>query len=312
MAMLALRRLLHTLPMMALVSVAVFSLVAAAPIDPARRALALAGAADTVDERDVEAKRIELGLDRPLVERYVRWSMAAVQLDLGESFVSKKPVASLIGERLVPSAVLAGVVVLMSIAISVPLGILAATRAGGTVDAAIRVITLTGASLPGFWLALLAMWLFAVELRWLPALGSYTPAGIVLPALVLTVRTTGLLTRMTRATMLDTLHSDYMRTAIAKGLPYHRAVTRHALPNAMIPILTIIGLDFAGLMAHAAVIEWVFAWPGIGRLGVEAALAGDVPVVLGFALIISLVVVVTNFVIDLGYVAIDPRQRANS
>jgi peptide/nickel transport system permease protein len=134
----------------------------------------------------------------------------------------------------------------------------------------------------------------------------------VLPALVLTVRTTGLLTRMTRATMLDTLHSDYMRTAIAKGLPYHRAVTRHALPNAMIPILTIIGLDFAGLMAHAAVIEWVFAWPGIGRLGVEAALAGDVPVVLGFALIISLVVVVTNFVIDLGYVAIDPRQRANS
>lgn len=312
MAMLALRRLLHTLPMMALVSVAVFALVAAAPIDPARRALALAGAADTVDERDVEAKRIELGLDRPLVERYVRWSAAAVQLDLGESFVSKKPVASLIGERLVPSAVLAGIVVLMSIAISVPLGIVAATRPGSTVDAAIRVITLTGASLPGFWLALLAMWLFSVELRWLPALGSYTPAGIVLPALVLTVRTTGLLTRLTRATMLDTLQSDYMRTAIAKGLPYHRAVIRHALPNAMIPILTIIGLDFAGLMAHAAVIEWVFAWPGIGRLGVEAALAGDVPVVLGFALIISLVVVATNFVIDLGYVVIDPRQRTNS
>lgn len=312
MAMLALRRLLHTLPMMALVSVAVFALVAAAPIDPARRALALAGAADTVDERDVEAKRIELGLDRPLVERYVRWSAAAVQLDLGESFVSKKPVASLIGERLVPSAVLAGLVVLMSIAISVPLGIVAATRPGSTVDAAIRVITLTGASLPGFWLALLAMWLFSVELRWLPALGSYTPAGIVLPALVLTVRTTGLLTRLTRATMLDTLQSDYMRTAIAKGLPYHRAVIRHALPNAMIPILTIIGLDFAGLMAHAAVIEWVFAWPGIGRLGVEAALAGDVPVVLGFALIISLVVVATNFVIDLGYVVIDPRQRTNS
>lgn len=312
MAMLALRRLLHTLPMMALVSVAVFALVAAAPIDPARRALALAGAADTVDERDVEAKRIELGLDRPLVERYVRWSAAAVQLDLGESFVSKKPVASLIGERLVPSAVLAGLVVLMSIAISVPLGIVAATRPGSTVDAAIRVITLTGASLPGFWLALLAMWLFSVELRWLPALGSYTPAGIVLPALVLTVRTTGLLTRLTRATMLDTLQSDYMRTAIAKGLPYHRAVIRHALPNAMIPILTIIGLDFAGLMAHAAVIEWVFAWPGIGRLGVEAALAGDVPVVLGFALIISLVVVATNFVIDVSYVAIDPRQRAQS
>jgi len=309
MAIFAARRLLHTLPMLLLVSVAVFTLVAAAPIDPARRALSLAGAADSVDERDVEAKRIELGLDRPLVERYVRWGMDAARLDLGESFVSKKPVATLIGERITASAVLAGLVVATSVAVSVPLGVLSAVRSGGRMDVTIRTLTLAGASLPGFWLALLAMWLFSVELRWLPALGSYTPSGIVLPALVLTLRTTGLLTRLTRATMIETLHADYVRTALAKGLSMRQAVLHHALPNALIPILTIIGLDFAGLLAHAAVIEWVFAWPGIGRLGVEAALAGDVPVVLGFTLTISLVVVAINFVVDLGYVVVDPRHR---
>jgi ABC-type dipeptide/oligopeptide/nickel transport system permease component len=306
------RRLFHTLPMLLVVSVAVFALLAAAPIDPARRALALAGAADTVDERDVEAKRVELGLDQPLAVRYLRWSADVIRLDLGESFVSKKPVATLIGERIMPSAVLAGVVLFASVMISLPLGILAAVRAGSAVDVAIRTVTLTGASLPGFWIALLAMWLFSVELGWLPALGSYTPAGIVLPALVLTLRTTGLLTRLTRATMIETLHADYMRTALAKGLSTRSAVLRHALPNAAIPILTVIGLDFDGLLAHAAVIEWVFAWPGLGRLGVEAALAGDVPVVLGFALTISVIVVATNFMIDLGYMAVDPRYRAHS
>lgn len=309
MAILAVRRLLYTLPMLLLVSIVVFSLVAVAPIDPARRALALAGAADAVDERDVAAKRLELGLDRPILERYLRWSLDAVRLDLGESFVSKKPVASLIGERMIPSAVLAGVVVAASVSLSLPLGILAAVRAGSRLDVLIRTVTLAGASLPGFWLALLAMWLFAVELRWFPALGSYTPSGIVLPALVLTLRTTGLLTRLTRATMIETLHSDYLRTAFSKGLSTRRAVIRHALPNALIPILTIIGLDFAGLLAHAAVIEWVFAWPGIGRLGVEAALAGDVPVVLGFALTISVIVVAINFIIDLSYLVVDPRHR---
>lgn len=306
----AARRLLQAIPMLVFASVAVFALLAAAPIDPARRALALTGAADMVDERDVEAKRLELGLDRPLAERYLRWSADALRFDLGESFVSKRPVAELIGERLIPSALLAGIVITVSVMVSLPLGILAATRAGGPADAAIRVLTLLGASVPGFWLALLAMWLFSVRLGWLPALGSYTPAGIVLPVLVLSLRTCGMLTRLTRAEMLETLHMDYMRTALSKGLSYRRTVLRHGLPNALIPLLTVIGLDFAALLAHAAIVEWVFAWPGIGRLGVEAALAGDVPVVLGFALIIAVVVVVTNFVIDFAYEIADPRQRS--
>lgn len=297
--------------MLLVVSLVVFLLVVVSPIDPARRALAVSGAADAIDEREVAAKRVELGLDRPLAERYARWLAGAVRLDLGDSFVSKKPVSELIAARLVPSAVLAGVVIITSVALSLPLGVVAAIRAGSTLDAAIRILTLIGASLPGFWVALLAMWLFAVELRWLPALGSYSVAGIVLPASVLVLRTTGLLTRLTRATVIETWHSEYVRTALAKGLTPRRAVLRHALPNAMIPILTVIGLDFAGLLAHAAVIEWVFAWPGIGRLGVEAALAGDVPVVTGFALTVSVIVVCTNLLVDVAYMALDPRLRAN-
>lgn len=307
--MLALRRLAHLPLMLLAVSMVVFLLVAASPVDPARRALAVSGAADAIDERDIAAKRMELGLDRPLPERYARWVSQAVRMNLGDSFVSKKPVAQLLRERILPSAVLAGVVVLVSVAISLPLGIVAAVRAGSCLDTVIRALTLVGASLPGFWVALLLMWLFAVELRWLPALGSYSPAGIVLPASVLVLRTTGLLTRLTRATVLDAWHSEYVRTAFAKGLTTHRAVLRHALPNAMIPILTVIGLDLAALMAHAAVIEWVFAWPGIGRLGVEAALAGDIPVITGFALTVSVIVVCTNLVVDIGYTFLDPRLR---
>ncbi len=308
--MLVVRRVAYLPVMLFVVSLVVFLLLAAAPVDPARRALAVSGSADATDERDVAAKRVELGLDRPLPERYLRWVSDAARLDLGESFVSKKPVTELLRERIVPSAVLAGVVVAVSVAISLPLGIVAAVRAGSAVDAAIRSLTLVGASLPGFWVALLAMWLFAVELSWLPALGSYSLAGIVLPASVLVLRTTGLLTRLTRATVIEAWHSEYVRTAFAKGLTTRRAVLRHALPNAMIPILTVVGLDFAGLLAHAAVIEWVFAWPGIGRLGVEAALAGDVPVVTGFALAVSVIVVCTNLAVDLGYAAFDPRLRS--
>jgi peptide/nickel transport system permease protein len=305
-------RAVQSIPVLVLVSVVVFALLAAAPGDPARQSLSAAGAADQVDARDVEAKRQELGLDRPLHERYLAWLLDVLRLDLGDSYVNKQPVTRLISDRIGASAALAGVTLFVSLAISLPLGVVAAVRSGGALDATIRLGTLLGASVPGFWIALLAMWLFAAELQWLPALSSFTPRGMVLPVAVLTLRTVGLLTRLTRATVLDALAMDHVRAARSRGLREGVVVLRHVVPNALVPIVAVIGLDFAGLMAHAAVIEWVFAWPGIGRMGVEAALAGDVPVVLGFVIVVSLTVVTVNFVVDMSYGLIDPRQRAGA
>jgi ABC-type dipeptide/oligopeptide/nickel transport system permease component len=168
---------------------------------------------------------------------------------------------------------------------------------------------LFGASVPAFWLALMAMWLVSVELQLLPALGSFTPKGIILPAAVLTVRTVGLICRLMRTTMLDALSQEHIRVAHAKGLHRRTVIRRHAMPNAITPVLTVIGLDFAALFGEAAVVEWVFAWPGIGRLGVEAALNSDVPVVLGYVLLVSVVFILVNFLVDLANGLIDPRQR---
>jgi ABC-type dipeptide/oligopeptide/nickel transport system permease component len=309
---LVISRVLQSIPMLLLVSLVVFGLLAAAPGDPARKALTIGLSGFHPDERDVEAKRKELGLDRPLPERYARWLGDALRLDLGASYVSRRPVTELLADRLGASAVLALVTLAVSVAIALPLGVLAAVYAGSRLDSAVRLLTLLGASLPGFWLALLAMWLFAAELRWLPALGSFTPRGIVLPAAVLTLRTVGLLVRLMRASMLDALAMEFVAVARAKGLRRRTVVRRHVLPNALMPVLTVIGLDFAALLASAAVIEWVFAWPGIGRLGVDAALAGDVPVVMGFVLVVSLVVVAVNLLVDVSYGLVDPRQRTGA
>jgi peptide/nickel transport system permease protein len=221
-------------------------------------------------------------------------------------------VADLLAERIPASATLALVSITLSMAVALPLGILAATHERSWLDSLIRAFALFGASVPAFWLALMCMWLVSVELQLLPALGSYSVEGIVLPALVLAARTLGLICRLMRATMLDALSQDYIRTARAKGLANGTILRRHALPNAATPVLTVIGLDFAALFGEAAVVEWVFAWPGIGRLGVEAALAGDIPVVLGFVLVVSLAFVVVNALIDLSYGLIDPRQRERS
>ncbi len=308
MAGLLIRRLAGSVGVLLFVSLVVFALQVVAPIDPARKALTVGGAGEIPDERDVEAKRQELGLDRPLPERYLRWLGDVLTLDLGESFVNKKPVIELLKERVPASASLAGLTMGMTVLIALPLGALAAVRAGTWVDSAIRLLSLLGASVPAFWLALMAMWLISVELQLLPALGSFTWKGIILPASVLTLRTVGLICRLMRATMLDVLHQDYVRVARAKGLSEPVLLRRHVVPNAITPVLTVIGLDLAALFGEAAVIEWVFAWPGIGRMGVDAAVNGDLPVVLGYVLVVATVFVLTNLLVDLSYGLIDPRQ----
>lgn len=308
MCRLVVARALGVVPMLVLVSLVAFGLLALAPIDPARAALS-AGGGGPLDERDVVAKRRELGLDRPLLERYVRWWGDLLRLDLGSSFVSRRPVAQMLVERLPASATLALVTLGLCVGIGLPLGVLAAVRAGSWVDVAARVTAMLGASLPGFWLALLAMWLFAAELRWVPALGSFTPRGIVLPALILALRPLARLTRLMRATTLDALRVEYVVVARSKGLAERTIIRRHVVLNALMPILAVLGLDFAALLANAAVIEWVFAWPGLGRLGVDAALAGDLPVVVGFVLLVGTTVVLVNALVDVAYGIVDPRQR---
>lgn len=302
-------RLIDTIPTLLLVSLVVFILLELSPGDPALKVLASSGGDVVVDDRDLAALRHDLGLDQPPWERYALWMNEVIRLDLGESFVNKKPVGTLVLQKLPASLILAAVTLFASVAIAVPLGVVTALRANSTLDGTVRIVTLVGASFPSFWIALACMWLFAVQLHLLPALGGFTVRGIVLPALVLTIRTSALLVRVTRAAVLESLHADFIIVARAKGLSPFRVVWRHILPNAAIPILTVVGLDFAGLVAHAAVIEWIFAWPGIGRMGIEAALAGDTPALLGFVLVTSVIVLFVNLVVDVAYGLADPRIR---
>lgn len=309
MTSLILNRTLQAIPTLFLVSLVAFGLLAVTPVDPARMALTGGVGGIQIDERDLAAKRAELGLDRPLPERYLRWWGDLMRLDFGRSFASGRPVAALLAERLPASAVLGLLALLVSVAVSLPLGIVSALRAGGLLDQAVRGVALLGASLPGFWLALIVIWLFAVQLKWVPALGSFTPLGIVLPMLVLAVRPLGRQLRLMRATTLDTLAMDHLTVARAKGLGRGAIVRRHVLPNAILPLVTVVGLDLPALVSSAVVVEFVFAWPGIGRLAADAALAGDAPVLMAFVLLVGVLVVASSFAVDVLSGAIDPRQR---
>ncbi len=302
-------RAFQALPTLLLVSLVAFGLIAAAPVDPARMALSSGVGGLQLDERDVAAKRAELGLDRPLMERYLRWWGDILRLDFGKSFASGRPVALLLGERLPASATLGLLALLLSVSVSLPLGMLAALRAGGLVDHSTRVLALLGSSLPNFWLALILMWLFAVQLRWVPALGSVTPLGIILPVLVLATRPLSRQLRLMRATTLDALAMDYLAAARAKGLARVAILGRHVLPNAVLPLITVVGLDLPALIAGAVIVESVFAWPGVGRLAADAALAGDAPVLMAFVLLVGVLVVTTNVFVDLLSAVVDPRQR---
>jgi ABC-type dipeptide/oligopeptide/nickel transport system permease component len=304
------RRAAQLPPTLLLISLVVFGLAALAPVDPARAALTAGGGAGVqIDDAALQAKRAELGLDRPLPERYLRWLGDLARLELGRSFVTGRPVGQLVAERLPASAVLGLAALAVSVGVSLPLGMLAAVRAGGLLDQVARGLALLGASAPGFWLALILMWLFAAQLRWLPALGSLTPAGIVLPIVVLAVRPLSRQLRLMRATTLDALAADHLAVARAKGLPEVTILRRHLLPNALLPPVTLIGLDLPALVSGAVIVESVFAWPGIGRMAADAALAGDVPVLMAFVLLVGGLVIVSSLLVDLLYALLDPRQR---
>ena len=306
------RRILATIPVMGVVALTVFGLLHLTPGDPA---VIIAG--DYATTQDIDKIRTRLGLDRPLLTQAGIWLASVARGDLGVSIYSGLPVTRLIGQRVGPTAALPALAMLISVTLAVPLGVLAAWRQGSWLDRAIMGFSVSGFSMPVFWLGFLLVWVFAIQAGVLPVQG-YQPleAGpwqflrhLVLPAVTLSLVYMALIARMTRASVLGVLREDYIRTAFAKGLAPHRVLLGHALKAASLPVVTIIGVGFALLIGGAVVTESVFAIPGLGRLTVDAIVRRDYPVVQGVVLVVSGVYVLLNLVIDVAYVVLDPRIR---
>ena len=265
----------------------------------------------TIDPAVMERMRKEMGLDDPLAERFAKYIAHTAVGDLGISFRTREPVTKLIGVRVWPSLKLVFAAMTFAILIGVPLGFLAALKPGSLVDTASMIGAISGLSLSQFWLGLMLMYLFALKLQWLPSFG-YGDGGlghIVLPAVALGVGPMALLARTTRAAVLDVLNADFVRTARSKGMSERRVVEWHVMRNALVLVITTIGLQFGSLMGQAVVVEKLFAWPGVGSLMVDSVFQRDIPTVQGCILLIVLFFLVINTLVDLAYVAIDPRIR---
>jgi len=264
---------------------------------------------ETAARADRVALRSELGLDRPLPEQYFSYLAGLAKGDLGRSVYGRQSVAALVAERVPATLLLTLASLLVAILVAIPAGVISAVRRGGAFDNTTMVASLAGVAIPNFWLGPMLIIAFSIELGWLPVAGSGSPAHLVLPALTLGVSAAGILTRMTRAAILETLGEDYVRTARAKGLGEAPILMRHALRNAATPILTLLGLQFGSLLSGAVITETIFAWPGIGRLVVDGIYTRDYPVVQGCVLVIALGYVLVNLATDLAYAWVDPRIR---
>jgi peptide/nickel transport system permease protein len=306
------RRLLATIPIMALVAVFVFMLLHMSPGDPA---VVIAG--DFATAAQVEEIRTQLGLNDPLYLQFVNWTAGLFRGDLGNSIYSGLPVSRLIGQRVEPTFMLTLTTMIIAVTLAIPLGVIAAWKVGTWIDRAVMTVAVLGFSLPVFVLGYALILGGSVRLGWFPVQGYtsiFTSVSgflrhITLPALTLGLVYMALIARMTRATMLEVLNEDYVRTAYAKGLPTRTVLLKHALKNAMVPISTTIGLGLALLIGGVVVTESVFAIPGLGRLTVDAVLRTDYPVIQGVILVFSLTYVLLNLLIDLTYVLFDPRIR---
>jgi len=258
---------------------------------------------------DVAALRHDLGLDRPLPAQYARFLARAARGDLGRSITYRAPVARVIAARYPATLELAGTALALALVLAIPLGVVAAIRPGSVVDRLARLASLAGVCVPSFWLGPVLILVFSLELGWLPTSGRGAPASVVLPAVTLGLGMAGILVRLTRASMLAALREDYVRTARAKGAPEWRVLAVHALRNALLPVTTVAGLQAGALLAGAIITETIFAWPGLGRLVVQAIDARDYPLVQGCVLAIGVTYVAVNTATDLLHRAIDPRLR---
>lgn len=306
------RRLLATIPVIGMVAFFVFSLLYLTPGDPAA---VIAG--DIATNEDIERIRQKLGLDQPFFTRFFAWASAVLQGDLGISIFTNLPVTHLIGQRVGPTLSLALCTLIIAVVVAVPMGVVAAWKAGRLVDRLVMLFSVAGFSVPVFVLAYLLIYLFAIDLDWLPVQG-YTPLNqgfwpwlrhLILPSIALGTIYIALIARITRATMLDVLAQDYVRTAHAKGLAPSSVLIGHALKNAAVPIVTVIGIGIALLISGVVVTESVFAIPGIGRLTVDAIIRRDYPIIQGVILLFSAIYVFVNLAVDLSYRFFDPRIR---
>ena len=301
------RRLAAALGVVVGVALLTSLLIHLVPGDPVELML---GESATAGDR--AALRATLGLDRPLPEQLLAQLERLVRLDLGESLYSRRPVATLIAERLPATVELAAAALAVAAAVAIPLGVFAARRRGGVADSAAMGLALLGLSVPSFWLGPLLILLFSVLLGWTPVSGREGLASLVLPALTLGTGMAAVLARMLRSSLLEALAEDYVRTARAKGLGEGAVVRRHALRNAALPVVTVFGMQAGALLAGAVITETVFAWPGIGSLLVEAIQRRDFPVVQGCVLLISTTYVLVNALTDLAYAWLDPRVRVGA
>lgn len=298
------RRLLLTIPVILGVATLVFSLIHLVPGDPAQVMLG-EGAA----EKDVIELRARLGLDRPLLEQYGVFLRGFVRGDLGSSFRTGQPVTTSILERVPATVELALAAMAVAMIVALPLGIIAAVRHGGFSDHLAMTMALAGISIPNFWLGPMLAIIFAIELGWLPVSGRGGLESLILPAISLGAALAAILARMTRASLLEELRELYVRAARARGVSKARAILRHALRNSLIPLVTILGLQFGAVLTGAVITETIFAWPGIGRLLIQSITTRDYPLVQGCILLIAVTYVSVNLITDLLYGVLDPRIR---
>jgi peptide/nickel transport system permease protein len=309
------RRLLSLVITLFAVSLIIYVVMGLLPGDPAAIMLGTSASPDTL-----AALQKQMGLDQPLPLRYLHWLAGVFHGDLGQSYTYGVPVAGLILERLAVTLPLALLAVCLSVAIAIPLGVAAPRRRNGALDFAAGLFSHVGIAVPGFWVGLLLIIVFSTTLGWMPSGGfpGWTPSfsagltALVLPAVALALSQAGVLTRVCRSAVLEVMNEDFVRTARAKGLSERVALWRHAVPNAMIPVVTMIGLQFTFLIAGAVLVENVFNLPGLGRLAYQALTQRDIVVMQSVVLFFSALVIVMNFVVDIAYLFIDPRLRAGA
>ncbi len=302
------RRLAQMLIVLIGVSFFTFLLTYLAPGDPAEAMYEAAGILPTPEQ--LETARLSMGLDKPFIVQYGLWVKGVLHGDLGISFSKSLPVATVIGQRLIPTLKIALFSLALMLAVSIPLGLLSAVRQDSIWDGVVRFLSFFGISMPGFWLGLLLMYVFCVKLRWLPAVSASSGfREMILPSVTLAIAMSAKYTRQVRASVLEELSQDYLVGARARGIKYPRILWLHVFKNSMLPLITLLGISFGSLLGGTSIVEIVFSYPGLGNLAVQSVQARDYPLIQGIVLWVAMIFMVVNLAVDLAYDLVDPRIR---
>lgn len=293
------RRLFQLIPILIGVSLISFFVMHLAPGDPTALFIN-----PNVDPQELARIKVNFGLDQPIYIQYAKWFWNALHLDFGTSYLTGQPVINEILERLPMTLLLMISSYIVTILIAIPLGVLSAVKKGSAFDNSVTIFSFAGMAIPSFWLGLMLMLLFSVQLHWLPATGN-----LILPVITMSIGSFAGLTRYQRAAMLEVLNQDFIKVARAKGLPERVVIFKHALRNALIPIVTILGLSLPDLFGGAFIIETIFAWPGMGRLGVQSIFSRNYPMIMGIVVLSAGLIILGNLLADIGYAIVDPRIR---